>query len=83
MTASDLEIDLIVERPGLPPVFIEIKSKDAVNEEDLSSLLKLTTDFGQCEAICLSQDPRKKKIEHSTVYPWREGLQYVFGIDDF
>lgn len=80
MTDSDLEIDLIIERPGVSPIFVEIKSKDAVTEEDLSSLLKLTKDFGECEAICLSQDPRKKKIEHVTVYPWQEGLRYIFGI---
>jgi len=82
MTASDVEIDLIIERSGFSPLFVEIKSKDAVNEEDLSSLLKLSTDFGDCEAICLSQDPRKKKIEHVTVYPWQEGLQYIFGMDN-
>jgi predicted AAA+ superfamily ATPase len=80
MTASDLEIDLVIERPGLSPVFVEIKSKDAVNKEDISSLLKLSVDFGECEAICLSQDPRKRKIENVTVYPWREGLQYIFGV---
>lgn len=81
MTASNLEIDLIIERPGSLPIFIEIKSKDAVNERDLSSLLKLSSDFGECEAICLSQDPRKKKIKHATIYPWQEGLQHIFGIE--
>lgn len=80
MTASDLEIDLIIERAGHQPFFVEIKSKDSVNEEDLGALLKLSADFGGCEAICLSQDPRKKKIQHVTVYPWREGLEYIFGI---
>lgn len=78
LTTGDSEIDLVIERPGLPPFFVEIKSKDAVNKQDLSTLLKLSADFGSCEAICLSQDPRKKKIEHVTVYPWREGLQYIF-----
>lgn len=80
MTASDLEIDLVVERPGSLPIFVEIKSKDAVTEEDLSSLLKLSSDFGECEAVCLSKDPRKKKIQHVTVYPWQEGLKTIFGI---
>lgn len=81
MTASDLEIDLIIERPGSLPIFVEIKSKDAINEGDLSSLLKLSSDFGECEAICLSQDPRKKKIQHVTVYPWKDGLRYIFKLD--
>jgi len=78
MTDSDLEIDLIIERAGFQPIFVEIKSKDAVNEGDIGSLLKLSSDFGECEAICLSQDPRKKKIKHVTVYPWQEGLKYIF-----
>ncbi len=81
-TASDLEIDLIIERPGSKPIFVEIKSKEAVGEEDLNSLLKLSSDFGECEAICLSQDPRKKRIQHVTVYPWQEGLRYIFNIEN-
>ncbi len=78
MTASDLEIDLIIERPGLTTLFIEIKSKDAVTEKDLSTLLNLSAEFGACEAICLSQDPRTKKIKHATVYPWQQGLEAIF-----
>jgi hypothetical protein len=56
------------------------KSKEAVTVGDLSSLLKLSTEFGKCEAMCISQDPRKKKIEQVTVYTWQEGLQYILGI---
>lgn len=78
MTASDVEIDLIIERPGLPPLFIEIKSKDAVTEQDLSNLFNITAEFGACEAICLSQDPYKKKIGSVMIYPWYEGLQAIF-----
>lgn len=80
MTPAGLEVDLIIERPGLPPLFIEIKSKDAVTETDLSSLLSLTAEFGTCEPICLSQDPYKKKIGSVMVYPWQEGLQAIFKI---
>jgi uncharacterized protein len=77
-TNSDLEIDLIIERPGLSTIFLEIKSKDNVIEKDLSTLLKLSEEFGDCEVICLSQDVRKKKIKHAVVYPWQEGLKYIF-----
>jgi predicted AAA+ superfamily ATPase len=80
MTESGLEVDLIIERAGLPTLFIEIKSKEAVDERDLQSLLRLSADFDNCEAICLSQDPRKKNIQGVTVYPWQEGLRYIFGI---
>jgi predicted AAA+ superfamily ATPase len=78
MTQSDQEIDLIIERPGSVPLFIEIKSKNNVVETDLKTLLMLSQEFGDCEAICLSQDPRKKQIGHATVYPWREGLAEIF-----
>ena len=81
LTQTDQEIDLIIERPGLTPLFIEIKSKDNVLEHDLSNLLKLSHEFGDCEAICLSQDPRKKQIGHAVVYPWREGLAEIFKIN--
>lgn len=78
MTSSDAEIDLIVERPGRPPLFVEIKSKNNVDVHDIQRLLQLSQEFGACEALCLSQDPRKKKIDHVMVYPWQEGLAYIF-----
>ena len=80
LTQTDQEIDLIIERPGLMPLFIEIKSKDNVLEHDLSTLIKLSKEFGNCEAMCLSQDPRKKQIGHVMVYPWQEGLAKIFKI---
>ncbi|MFM8453523.1 MAG: ATP-binding protein, partial [Gammaproteobacteria bacterium] len=79
MTSNDAEIDLVIERPMQAPIFVEIKSKTSVLESDLSQLSKLSLDFGNgCEAICLSQEPRKKQINHITVYPWQEGLKAIF-----
>jgi uncharacterized protein len=34
-TKDDAEVDLIVERPGLPLLFIEIKSANEINESSL------------------------------------------------
>lgn len=78
MTAAGVEVDLVVERPGQKTLFIEIKSKPDVNAEDLSSLEKIATDFGQCEAVCFSQDPRKKKIGSTVIYPWQQGIKAFF-----
>ena len=78
LTSSDAEIDLIIERSGRCPIFLAIKSKECVDEHDLSRLLQLSQEFGDCEALCLSQDPRKKKIGHAMVYPWQEGLVSIF-----
>lgn len=77
-TKDDAEIDLIVERPGQKILFIEIKSSDNVSAMDLRTFTKLADDFGDCEAVCFSNDPYSKKIGTITVYPWREGLKTFF-----
>ncbi len=77
-TKDDAEIDLVVERPGKPILFIEIKSTNNVTESMLSSFSNLIKDFGPCEAVCFSCDPKKKKIKNMTIFPWQEGLKYYF-----
>lgn len=75
MTKDDVEIDLVVERPGKPLLLIEIKSNDNVLKESISSFIKLTSDFEECEAICLSNDPFAKIIDHVKILPWQEGIK--------
>ncbi len=75
MTKDDVEIDLVVERPGKPLLLIEIKSNDNVSKESISSFIKLTKDFEECEAICLSNDRFAKIIDSVKVYPWQEGIK--------
>ncbi|MEI6789573.1 MAG: AAA family ATPase [Myxococcaceae bacterium] len=77
-TKDDAEIDLIVERPGKPLLCIEIKSSEIVNEEDLRSLIYLTRDLPNSEAVCFCNEPMKRKIGDVTVVPWREGLVEYF-----
>lgn len=77
-TPSDVEIDLVIERPGMPILFIEIKSGNEIEKTDLSAFIRLTKDFGDCEAICLSRDPYLKKIDNVTSYFWKDGLKYIF-----
>jgi len=79
MTESGVEVDLITERPGEKILFIEIKSSKAVRQEDLASFQRLTHEFGECEAVCFSCDPREKKIGSVTVYPWAKGIKHFFG----
>lgn len=75
MTKDDVEIDLVVERPGKPLLLIEIKSNDNVSKESISSFIKLTKDLEGCEAVCLSNDRFAKIIDNVTVYPWQEGIK--------
>ena len=77
-TKDDAEIDLVVERPGLPLLFIEIKSSENVQPNHLAVFKRLTQDFDHCEAICLSCDPYPKQFDHIRVLPWMCGVQEYF-----
>jgi uncharacterized protein len=77
-TQYDVEIDLIVERPGKPLLCIEIKSTEDVSREKISSFISITKDIVGCEAICVSNDEYMKKIEHVVILPWRVALQKYF-----
>ena len=77
-THGDVEVDLLVERPGKPLLMIEIKSTHQVSAQHISNLSKLAREFGTCEAVCLSQDTHAKQYDNVLVLPWREGLQQYF-----
>lgn len=80
-TKDDAEVNLVVERPGLPLLFIEIKSTERVREVDLSGFLKIVQEFPDaCEAICLSNDPRSQQFGQIIVLPWQEGIERFFVI---
>ncbi len=77
-TKDDVEVDLIVERPGQSFLFIEIKSTSNISKDDISSFWHITKDFPNCEAICFSNDPFEKKWDHVRAIPWKEGLKRYF-----
>jgi uncharacterized protein len=76
-TASGVEADLVIERPNKVPILLEIKSSQRITEKEMGSFMRLTRDFGECEAIVLSQDPYVQTFEHVTAYPWKQGLDYI------
>lgn len=80
LTKDGAEIDLIVDRPGMKRVLVEIKSSEQIKEEDISTLQKLKRDFGKCEAICLSQDPISKRYGEIEALPWKDGISKIIGI---
>ncbi|HXW60789.1 MAG TPA: ATP-binding protein [Myxococcota bacterium] len=77
-TKDNAEIDLLVERPGLSLLCIEIKSSDYIKEEDISSFARLSKDLPDCEAVCLSNDPTAKRYGQVIVLPWQQGLKKLF-----
>lgn len=77
-TKDGAEIDLVVERPGLPILFVEIKSSTQVISKQLNNLKKFKEDYGECEAVCFSRDSHAKLLNTISVYPWQEGLERFF-----
>lgn len=77
-TKDGAEIDVIIERSGLPLVAIEIKSSDRIEKVDLRNFLNLSKDLGKkVESYVFSRDPSRKKIENVHLLPWREGIQSI------
>ena len=76
-TKDDAEIDLILERPGMKTVAIEIKSASRLMDPDAKtrSFMKLSSDLGPCETYLLSQDPIEQKIGNTWCLPWQRGLE--------
>lgn len=79
-TKDGAEIDLVVDRPGQLPLFIEIKSTDCVEQDQLHTFKSLIQDFGQCDSVCLSRDPYAKQLGNILVLPWQEGVHRYFNV---
>ncbi len=73
-TKNGVEIDLVIERPGLKRALVEIKSTARVTEDDVRALQQLGNDVPNSEAFCLSLDPTPKRIGAAACLPWLRGL---------
>ncbi len=69
-----VEIDLIIERPGLKRALVEIKSTERVTEDDVRSLERLGKDVSNSEAFCFTCGPVPKKIGSVSCFHWQRGL---------
>ena len=78
-TKDDVEIDLIVTRPGDKKLLIEIKSKDQVCSEDANSLEKLGPDIDpKAERLLLSRDKLEQKFGKTRAIHWQLALKELF-----
>ncbi len=77
-TMNDVEVDLVIERPGKTTLFIEIKSTENIQPDMLTYFKKLTKEVDNSEAICLSNDPYRKQFDHVLAMPWKDGIEYIF-----
>ena len=77
-TKDGAEIDLVVERPGQPILFLEIKSNDNVQNVGCTNLRMFAKDMVNREAEYISRDPYPKQLDGITIYPWQEGIARYF-----
>lgn len=76
-TKDGVEIDLIIERPGLKRALVEIKSTERATEDDVRSLERLGKDIPNSEAFCFTCDPIPKKIGRVSCFHWQAGLTEI------
>ena len=74
-TGAGVEIDLVIERPGLPTALIEIKSSGRVDERDVRHLARFTGDFPEPLALCISRDSARMQIDSVLCMHWREAFK--------
>ena len=74
-TGAGVEVDLIIERPGLPTALIEFKSSERVDERDVRHLNRFTGDFPEPLALCISRDPTRIRIDGVLCLHWRDALE--------
>ena len=74
-TGAGAEIDLVIERPGLPVALIKIKSSDRVDERDTRALEGFAGDFAHPLALCISRDTARMQIGRVLCLHWRAALQ--------
>jgi len=74
---ENLEIDLVLERSGLPTCLIEIKSTTHVHQNHTSVLERYSKEFKNAVPYLFSLDRTAKKIGKVSCLYWREGLKEI------
>lgn len=78
-TKDDLEIDVIIKRPGQRDVLVELKSKDYFDRDDGRSLRRLSVEFDNPELYVLT-NCQQAAIDEGVQYAlWSSGLHKIFG----
>jgi predicted AAA+ superfamily ATPase len=78
-TKDDVEIDLVLDRPGERKLLVEIKSKDRVSEYDAKPLETLGTALDdKAERWLLSTDPIEQRFAGTRAIHWQKALQELF-----
>ena len=79
-TKEDVEIDLVIDRPGEKRLLIEIKSKDRVSERDAKALETLGASIDKdADRWLLSNDPVEQMFGGTRAVPWSRAICDLFG----
>ncbi len=80
LATHSMEIDLVIERPGKPVLFIEFKSSEFIQIRDIKPLISIVKDVDGSQGICLCKEPQKRIVDGVLICPWQEALQEIFGM---
>src|SRR5262249_28051244 len=69
-TKDDVEVDLVIERPGKKTLLVEIKSAVQVRSGDLQGFRRLSKDFANSRSIVLCRAQRAALQNGIAVLPW-------------
>lgn len=72
------EIDLVIEAPGEPDTFVEIKATEKVTDSHLGALKALRKDFPKYRYVCLSRDSISRVQDGIEILAWEQGIQELF-----
>ena len=72
------EIDLVIEAPGMPDTFVEIKATEKVTKVHVAALIAIKKDFPKYRYICMSRDPISRVEDGIEILPWVAGLRELF-----
>jgi predicted AAA+ superfamily ATPase len=76
-TQGGLEVDVVVERPGMPMALVEIKSTDSVKDTHLKHLKAIKGEYPNCDFVCLSREKTPRQVDGIEVLPWQMGLEHL------
>jgi predicted AAA+ superfamily ATPase len=74
-TKDDAEVDLVVERPGKRPLFVEIKSAAWPDPVEVARLARLARAHGRARPSVWCTATAPAVVDGVEVLPWRDALQ--------
>ena len=77
-TKDDLEVDLIIDRPGESMLLLEIKSTDHADSHQGRHVRAVSKEIVGSEAWVVSQDEKNRKEENLLLLHWKEAMKRIF-----